>query len=353
MIHYTTQIPPLFFGTAHHLLASRNPPVILPPLRSALHIHAGAFSAEALIHGDFSDEKERLNIEALHFSAVADFKEIIWNWQGQTEAGHLSAMALLRLPLVLAAFVHGADAFTAEGLLHPPAMVLTLTDTRFSASADLREPVIPAENEEILILKPFDARSRIRSLPLREIWWQKEMPVTSQKIYTCTIKDDAGSLPELELPMSSMQYRLQENGHSYMAVVVPDAMAFSTGILARIPGRLILRQGFVHQDATRQLTEMASAGRVAFRWDMGGRNSSATLTAAGKITFSFDPNVPKVLDPLISMSLQADGKMRFRSAPVMGLFPGDTVQAAGGAYRVARIAVAVGRNQATMEVLTE
>ena len=62
-------------------------------------------------------------------------------------------------------------------------------------------------------------------------------------------------------------------------------------------------------------------------------------------------NVAKVLDPVVAVSLQADGMTRFRCAPVMGLFPGDQAWVEGIPWRVARIAVSVNDKTQSMEVL--
>lgn len=351
MIRTTLHISPLFFGTAHHLLASRNPPVILPPLRPVVVLHAGAFAVEGGMRGDFVDTHERLILEAGAFQSLANLKEILWGWQEQMDIGPFCAASGLRVQTVRATCFLPVSAFAGAADFHPPGLCLIVPENRFTASAFLREPVIPGEHELPLLLKPFDAQSHLKSVPEREIWWQKEIPVTCQKIYTCTLTGDRDGLSDVELPMASFQYRLTEKGGSYLSVVLPHALRFNDLITARPKGRLVLRQGWRYADGSRQLTDMASAGSVRFRYDRGGRSGSLTLNAEGKITFSFDPNVAKVLDPVVAVSLQADGMTRFRCAPVMGLFPGDLAWVEGIPWRVARIAVSVNDKTQSMEVL--
>ena len=184
-------------------------------------------------------------------------------------------------------------------------------------------------------------------------WWaDMTASVHAHRVFICVITGAANGVEDLEIPIASLQYRLYGHGGSYLSVVIPNAVKNAAAVTARKDGQIVLFQGFIFADGVRELAEMARAGGIGIRHDTGGRNSSITLTAGEKITFSFDPTVPKRSGPLISTALQADGKTRLRCAPVFGLFPGDTVQTPQGNYQVDRISVSVGRNQATMEILT-
>ena len=183
-------------------------------------------------------------------------------------------------------------------------------------------------------------------------WWADIETVHAKRVFICAITGAENGVEDLEIPISSLQYRLYSHGGSYLSVVIPNAIQNAAAVTARKDGQIVLFQGLIFSDGVRELAEMARAGKINIRHDTGGRNSSITLTAGEKITFSFDPTVPKRSGPLISTALQADGQTRLRCAPVFGLFPGDTVQTPQGNYVAERISVSVGRNQATMEILT-
>lgn len=174
----------------------------------------------------------------------------------------------------------------------------------------------------------------------------------SQRVFVCVITGSADGMEDLEIPISSLQFRLYRHGASHLSVAAPGAMQNIAPVEARKNGQIVLLQGFYHADGSRDLVEMARAGKISVRYDMGGRNSHITLAAGGKISFSFDPTIPKRSGPLVSYSLQADGHIRIRCAPVFGLMPGDWIQTPQGSYLVDRISVSVGRNQANMEILT-
>ena len=220
---------------------------------------------------------------------------------------------------------------------------------RFTAAADI---IRPSEFVGwVVTTGRLSAEAAFRGGPFLDIWWETVSP-SVQRIYACFITGTANGVEDLEIPISSLQYRLYSHGGSYLSVVIPNAVQNTAAITARKDGQIVLCQGIRYADGSRDLAEMARAGKISIRHDTGGRNSSITLTAGERLSFSFDPAIPKRSGPLISTALQADGQTRIRCAPVFGLFPGDTVQTPQGNYVAERISVSVGRNQATMEILT-
>jgi hypothetical protein len=219
----------------------------------------------------------------------------------------------------------------------------------FQAVADTPSPA--TYQAFIQIVGHFQATAAQSATIKRIVWWLDDQPTTAQRVYLCTLTGSADGETDLTLPMSSFQFRLYDNGGSYLAIVVPNAPKYAAAISARINGQLVIRQGYRYSDGTEQTTEMARAGDIGLRYDIGPRSSSATITAGETITFSFDTNVEKRITKLMTRSLQADGNTMLRSAPIFGLFPGDTVRLDEESHTVKRISVAVGRNLQTMDIL--
>ncbi|TWI68567.1 hypothetical protein LZ24_02540 [Desulfobotulus alkaliphilus] len=249
-------------------------------------------------------------------------------------------------------FARHAGRFSVQPVLSgsPSGLMIMLSCGRFTAAAGITGPgLLHGYPVQAGVLSPV---CRLSGRWEHIVWWLKHRARSAQRVFVCVITGTANGLEDLEIPISSLQYRLYGHGGSYLSVVIPNAVQNTAAITARKGGQIVLYQGIRYADGSRDLAEMARAGKINIRHDTGGRNSSVTLTAGERLSFSFDPAIPKRSGPLISTALQADGQTRIRCAPVFGLFPGDTVQTPQGNYVAERISVSVGRNQATMEILT-
>jgi len=220
---------------------------------------------------------------------------------------------------------------------------------KFVARASIRGSIF-LDNRIFCHCGQFSARAGLRGKTERPVWWNDSAALSAQRIFICILTGVANGLPDIELPISSLQYRQYGHGGTYLSVVVPSAARFAQEILARKNGEAVLYQGIKTSDGKRQLAIMARAGKIAVRHDSGGRNSSVTITAESRAQIAIDPTIPKVSGPVVVYALQNDGNIRLRCAPVFGLAPRDTLFTPDGPVYVDKISVSVGPSQQSMEV---
>ena len=185
-----------------------------------------------------------------------------------------------------------------------------------------------------------------------------ELPASSrpavQAIYKCYLTGDGETPPlaDLEIPISSFQSTLRDGDPSYVSVVVPNSIAYSSAISARANGDIVVKKGYRMQDGAEVLEEIARVDYESLRIDRGGRSDSATISGHKTISSSAAKSCP--ISGLSYYSLQADGKRRLRGEVDLFLRCGDTVEfvLAGqdDSFIVGSISYTVGPNQATMEV---
>ena len=169
-----------------------------------------------------------------------------------------------------------------------------------------------------------------------------------RRVYVATFH--ASGLDDLEIPMSSLQFRLRNDGWSYVVCVFPDADTWEDQVAAfkTAEGEIRISSGWTNQANERQLQEMARADITRYSTDVGVQSSSLTLTAYREITIGNPRTV--TLTNITVRSLQADGKRRVRCEPNMFLRPGDTAVFGADSMTVDSLAVMIDRNQQRMEV---
>ena len=160
----------------------------------------------------------------------------------------------------------------------------------------------------------------------------------------------APGLAAVTLPLSSLQYRTQEDGYTVIVAVVPDADHWESQVAARLDAGGLLRifSGYRDQSGQDDVVEVARGGLESYTSDVGAQRSSLVLTA----TQPMEPTIPRTvtLTGVTYQALQADGRRRVRCAPQLYLRPGDTALYAGHALVVNRCAVTIGRDTQRMEV---
>ena len=169
-----------------------------------------------------------------------------------------------------------------------------------------------------------------------------------RRVYIATLR--ASALDDLEIPMSSLQFRLRNDGWSYVVCVFPDADTWEDQVEAfkTAEGEVRIFSGWTNQANERQLQEMARADITRYSTDVGVQSSSLTLTAYREITIGNPRTV--ILTNITVRSLQADGNRRIRCEPNMFLRPGDTAVFGADSMTVDSLAVMIDRNQQRMEV---
>lgn len=172
-------------------------------------------------------------------------------------------------------------------------------------------------------------------------------PALLQTIYTLTLTDPAGLLPELILPMSSFQATAQAEGlASFLSCVVPAALLYAEAITERLNGALVVSKGFRFADGSEQTEEILRIPLGEIRLDEGPNRASATLSGYGVVA----PGTPKTRALTgIRYRNQANGLRRVRADVDLFLRPGDTALDGSEAFTVSYISYYVGPEGQFME----
>ena len=140
----------------------------------------------------------------------------------------------------------------------------------------------------------------------------------------------------LELPIATVQTRLQEAGTSFMPVTLPGGLAVIDAIRARRDGLLSLWRGVRVLDGREQLSEIFRAPMTGVTLDAGSRSSTVSLTAVDDIPVGAPKSV--TLTGVQSYA-DRDGRLQVRAAVDEHLRPGDTAVFDGGEFVVASVLI--------------
>ena len=176
-----------------------------------------------------------------------------------------------------------------------------------------------------------------------------EIPSTvpSSTIYRCILTGAPDATTDLELPIKSFQSRYYDGADSYLSVVVPDAVTFSTGISDRSNGEIVLSRGVKFFDGTEQLVEIIRVDLEDISDSRGGSNRSITLAGHQE----FINTSPKSVELFnATFAFTGTGKKRFRSDLDLNLRPGDTAVIGVESIIVDRITYTVDTSLEIMEI---
>ena len=173
------------------------------------------------------------------------------------------------------------------------------------------------------------------------------LPAVYRAVYRAYVA--ATGYADIELPISSFQARRRDGEPSYLSIVVPAInSALIQAITERSGGWLILKSGIVDVVTdVETLTELQRVDFNYFRYDLGSRSGSATLT--GHRTTAAREPISRTLTG-VSYTAVTDGVRTVRGEPDMYLSPGDTAVYGGDAFTVGSLTYTVNPRQATMEV---
>lgn len=171
----------------------------------------------------------------------------------------------------------------------------------------------------------------------------------ARAVYRCylTGSEEDPPIADLELPLASFQSRRRNGEQTYLAITVPNPAPYIDAINARLNGDLVIYSGFA-VGATETLTELLRVNFGSFRYDLGPRSGSASLSGHKQVTYS-NPKLRALSG--ISYKSVTDGIARVRCEPDMWLNPGDTADLGGGeSFVVDSISYIINPRSANMEV---
>ena len=151
-------------------------------------------------------------------------------------------------------------------------------------------------------------------------YWFLPANTPSQTIYVVILRKD--TLPDLEVPATSLQIRRRDGQPTYVLAVVPDAPTWKDAVEDYEDGEIIIQAGSRTADGTRHLSELTRAGLDSIVFDQGVK--SASLSLSGYRTHTTGNPRPITLNDINVYSLQANGARRIRCPVNMFLRPGDT-----------------------------
>jgi|GEM_PF-1445275 len=172
-------------------------------------------------------------------------------------------------------------------------------------------------------------------------------PVWLATRYRCYLTGAAG-LPDLELPISSFQTRINSDSVSYLSCVLRGADSYTDDIALRAAGQLRVFRVYVLSDGAESTYLMANVLLEQMDLSTGGRSGvTAQLSGTGNMV----PVTAK------SMTLQnpsyfglSGGKHRYRCELDPRLRPGDTVTINGDTFVVGGITHIVDTSFEMMEI---
>lgn len=155
--------------------------------------------------------------------------------------------------------------------------------------------------------------------------------------------------PTIVLKLVNFQARVNNQNYSYLSVAVHGVKDFEE-LESRIGNYIIVRRGYRWPDGRTQLDELLRTQFEELRYDIGSRNSQATLTGYYAANQSSD-RLRKLTG--ISYMSVSGRKLRVRCNIDTFLRPGGVVEAMGSTFTVGEISYSVSGTEAVMEVEEE
>ena len=255
------------------------------------------------------------------------------------------------IPVIALALTAQAPAIAMQ--VHFPVIALSLTVGAFAVAIEADIPVIALT---LTANVPVFARGKqipvvALALTANRPQFTLEPPANQavRYVYRCYLTGDAEDPPiaDIELPLASFQSRRRNGEQTYLAVTVPNPVPYVSAINARLNGDLVIYSGFALGD-TETLTELLRVNFGSFRYDLGPRSGSASLSGHKQVTYS-NPKT-RVLSGVSYQSV-TDGITRVRCDPDMWLNPGDTADIGNSTtFIVDTITYTINPDRSLMEV---
>jgi hypothetical protein len=174
--------------------------------------------------------------------------------------------------------------------------------------------------------------------------------VIASRIYVCTITGAADSLPDLEIPISSIN--ISHNAgttQSSMFITCPNGAGFSAGVIARKNGGIVITATDVFIDGTSESVDFDEYPISGFQSNQGAKRHSISIQGATTIVRT---TVNAITVPSVSfISLDASGAQRVRMDLNKDMLPGDVLTLPDSSSFIAgNISMLYGKDIMFMEV---
>lgn len=174
-------------------------------------------------------------------------------------------------------------------------------------------------------------------------------PVVIGRRYKCTITGAADALPDIEIPISSINGRLTNDGMSSLSIVCPDGVGYAAAIAARSNGGLIIESIEDYADGSSASDFSVEYPITGYASDRGSQNWSITISVSTTLTLGQARRVN--LKGISYLGRALTGKTRARCELDKDLLPGDVAMLDDGSeYTCGSITYVIGAAGRFMEV---
>jgi hypothetical protein len=157
--------------------------------------------------------------------------------------------------------------------------------------------------------------------------------------YLCTITGAADSLPDITVPISSINGSLSNAGTSSYQIVVPNGAKYAADISARSQGGFIITAVELYNNGTTASTDSKEFKIDSITGYSGARSYSINLTGSYKLSVIGGRTVNIAGQSTLNSS---SGKLNFTCSLDKDLLPGDTViPQVGNSFVVGKISVVI------------
>jgi len=177
-----------------------------------------------------------------------------------------------------------------------------------------------------------------------------DQKIVASRLYTCVITGAADSLPDLTIPISSIN--ISHNAgttQSSIFITCPNGVDFSAGVIARKNGGIVITATDVFIDGTSESIDFIEYPISGFQSSQGAKRFSISIQGQVVITRT---TVNAIVVPSVSfISLDASGAQRVRMDLNKDMLPGDILTLPDASTFVAgNISMLYGKDIMFMEV---
>lgn len=239
----------------------------------------------------------------------------------------------------------------------PSGIEVPAADMTMSGFAPYRHNEVPAGSLEMLGIIPNfgPERSEVSLADLSMVglppgtFWSIPLDerLGAKTIFILTIEGDE-EIPTVEIPMVNFQATMRDGTPSYLNCVIPNPLAHVDEIEARRGNDMVVRQGYLLSDGTRQLEEIARAAIQSYAIDRGAKSASLAITGYRTVSSSTQKFV--AIEGVQSIALQHDGRRRAQGDVNMFLRCGDVAVIGGESFTVGIISYTVSPSSSEMTI---
>jgi hypothetical protein len=178
---------------------------------------------------------------------------------------------------------------------------------------------------------------------------QISKPLISSRRYKCTVTGAANSLPDVIIPISSINGRVTNDGVSTLSIVCPEGVNYAAAIEARAAGGFVIESVEDYSDGSSDSSLWVEYPITGVSSDRGAHNWSITIS--GSVTLTLGQARRLALLGVSYLAQSAAGKTRARCELDKDLLPGDVAMLDDGSeYTCSAITYVIGAAGRFMEV---